>query len=540
MTTTPDSALTGLTVATRSARPASAAGRAARFATALLLAGLVACSATVRAPAPGAAGGIAAIAAPDAALWLDRLTFGVDSAAAADFRRLGRAGFLDQQLSVDPRPLPVRIAAQTAAFDVARIDPVAEIETVRAERRRLNELGDPGAKEAGLKSLNEAGNRYAYQATARLLLEAVYSRQQIREQMVWFWLNHFSVFEHKADLRWLVADYDARAIRPLALGRFRDLVLASLVHPAMLQYLDNSQNAAGHVNENYARELMELHTLGVSAGYGQHDVQELARVLTGVGIAAQHRPPTLRPELAPYYRMEGGMEFNPARHDFGAKTLLGQPLRERGFAEVEEAVTRLVRSPACALFISRKLATYWVADQPPEALVKQLAGTFQRTDGDIAAVLRELFASREFAASLGGKFRDPYHYVVAAVRFAYDGRTIVNPRPLVNWVNALGEPTFGRQTPDGYPLTEAGWASSGQLSKRFEIARTIGGGAARLFEPEDGNRVPGGGFPQLASRLYFEVVEPRLSEQTRTALAQTTSQQEWNTLLLASPEFNYR
>jgi len=234
------------------------------------------------------------------------------------------------------------------------------------------------------------------------------------------------------------------------------------------------------------------------------------------------------------------MEFNPARHDFGVKTLLGQPTTGHGFTEIEQAVDRLVRSPACARFVTRKIAVYFVADQPPEALVQRLAVTFQRTGGDIAEVLRELFRAPEFEASLGRKFRDPYHFVVGSIRLAYDGRPIANTHPLVNWLNALGEPLFGRQTPDGYPLTEAGWASAGQMSKRFEIARAIGSGNAGLFEPEDGSAGHIAGFPRLSSRLYFDAVEPRLAQRTRAILDQATSPQEWNTLLLASPELNYR
>ncbi|MDP9083608.1 MAG: DUF1800 domain-containing protein [Pseudomonadota bacterium] len=472
-------------------------------------------------------------------LWLDRVTFGIDSQSVATYRRLGRTGFLDQQLDPDSHSLPPAIDAQIAALEIERLDAAHELLAVREENKRINELPDPPAREAARKSLNERGNRLAYEASRRLLLEAVYSRDQLREQMVWFWLNHFSVFQGKANLRWLVADYEARAIRPHALGRFRDLVIATLTHPAMLEYLDNAQNAADHVNENYARELMELHILGVTGGYTQKDVQELARVLTGVGLAGV-TPPHLKRELQGFYRRDGAMEFNPARHDFGAKILLGQPITAQGFAEIEQAVDRLVSTPACAQFVSRKLATYFVADQPPEALIRRLAATFHRTDGDITAVLRDLIRSPEFAASLGTKFRDPFHFIVGSIRLAYDGRAVENTHPLVNWLNGLGEPLFGHPTPEGYPLTESGWASSGQMSRRFEIARTIGSGNAGLFEPEDGGAKSTTGFPRLSSRTYYEELEPRLSAKTLAALDQAASQQEWNTLLLASPEMNYR
>jgi uncharacterized protein (DUF1800 family) len=285
---------------------------------------------------------------------------------------------------------------------------------------------------------------------------------------------------------------------------------------------------------------MELHTLGVDSGYTQQDIQELARILTGVGINASGNPPQLKPEWQPLYHRAGAFEFNPARHDFGPKTLLGKRIEGSGFDEVEQAVDLLVAQPACARFVARKLATYFVADDPPRALVEHMARTFQKTHGDIAAVLATLFESHEFQASLGEKFKDPEHFVVSTLRLAYDGRPIENTHPVLNWLNALGEPPFGRQTPDGYPLTEAGWASSGQISRRFEIARAIGGANAGLFEPEDGRPPTTTGFPQLSTRLYFGVVEPFLSVNARNALDHAGSQLEWNTYLLASPDFNYR
>jgi uncharacterized protein (DUF1800 family) len=314
--------------------------------------------------------------------------------------------------------------------------------------------------------------------------------------------------------------------------------MATLQHPAMLQYLDNSQNAAGHINENYARELLELHTLGVNSGYTQQDVQELARVLTGVGVNAGESP-RLKPPMQRLYIRNGAFEFNPARHDFGAKTFLGHPIAGKGFGEVEDAVDRIVEQPACARFISRRLAMYFVADNPSPALVERLAQTFMQTRGDLAAVLHTLFLSREFDAALGGKFKDPTRFVVSAVRFAYDGRPISNTRPLLNWLNGLGEGPFARQTPDGFPVTELAWASSGQMSRRFEIARAIGSGNAGLFDSEDGGPGAAAGFPQLSNRLYFEAVEPFLAARTKEALGRANSQQEWNTFLLSSPDFSY-
>jgi uncharacterized protein (DUF1800 family) len=471
-------------------------------------------------------------------LWLERVTFGLDSSSVAEYRRLGRERFLEHQLDAGDTALPPAIAAQINALEVSRADPEKWLAELNGQYKTINAMADGPGKEQARKTLNERGNKLAYEAVRRELLRAVYSPSQLQEQMVWFWLNHFSVHQNKANLRWLVGDYAERAIRPHALGHFRDLVLATLEHPAMLQYLDNNQNAAGHINENYARELMELHTLGVGAGYTQDDVQQLARVLTGVGINAGN-PPKLKPEWQRLYRRNGAFEFNPARHDFGTKTLLGHGIESSGFPEVEEAVTLIVRQPACARFISRELASYFVADNPPPRMVERMSQTFMHTDGDIAAVLHTMFLAREFNAALGGKFKDPMRFVVSAVRFAYDGRPINNTRPMLNWLNGLGEAPFGRQTPDGYPLTELSWASSGQMSRRFEIARVIGAGNAGLFEPQDGSAATASGFPQLSNRLYFEAVEPFLAVHTKEALNRANSQQEWNTFLLSSPDFSY-
>jgi uncharacterized protein (DUF1800 family) len=332
-----------------------------------------------------------------------------------------------------------------------------------------------------------------------------------------------------------------QAIRPHVLGHFRDLVLATMTHPAMLQYLDNAQSAAGHVNENYARELLELHTMGVGSGYTQQDVQELARVLTGIGVSTATEAPKLKPEWQKQYQHRGAFEFNPARHDYGEKVLLGKKIEGSGFDEAAQAVDLIVAQPACAHFVATRLATYFVADAPPPALVEKLSRVFQRTQGDLSAVVEALFTSDELIKSTGGKFRDPMQYVVGSLRLAYQGRTIVNLQPAIGWLNSLGEAPFGRTTPDGYPLVASAWSSSGQMSRRFEIARAIGSGNAGLFQTA--GAPPGtqpGGFPQLATPLYYEFIEPRLGPDTRAALDRAASQAEWNTYLLASPELNYR
>ncbi|MDR3386681.1 MAG: DUF1800 domain-containing protein [Rudaea sp.] len=471
------------------------------------------------------------------ALWLERITYGLDSATVQRFHQLGRRAFLDEQLAAKTDALPAPVQARIDAFDITRLSPPQLIADEVAERERMKSMD--GADLAQLrKQRNTLGDHYLDETVQRQLLRATYSPAQLKEQMSWFWLNHFSVFARKGAIRWLAADYEEHAIRPHALGHFRDLLMATLRHPAMLQYLDNAQNAAGHINENYARELMELHTLGVDGGYTQQDVQELARVLTGVGIALKPDMPRFRPQGQRGAIRDGAFAFYPARHDFGDKTLLGHTIRGQGFAEVEQAVDLLVKQPACARFISRQLAEYFVADEPPTKLVEAMAHTFQHSDGDIAAVLRTLFESREFDASLGTKFKDPMHYVVSSVRLAYDGRTVSNAQPLANWLNGQREAPFGHQSPDGYPLVENAWASSGQLSRRFEIARSIARG--NLLAPIDGSPPAMPDFASASNRLYVEGIAPYLSKTTLVALTEATSPLESNTFLLASPEFNYR
>ena len=473
------------------------------------------------------------------AVWLERVSFGLESATVADYRRLGRERYLEEQLHGGPaEDLPPPIAAQIQELSAQQAAPERRLQELQERRKTINAMADGPAKEQARKLLNDEAGQSAYRAIRLELLRAVYSPAQLREQMVWFWLNHFSVFQYKADLRWLISDYEEQAIRPYALGRFHDLVLATLEHPAMLQYLDNSQNAAGHINENYARELMELHTLGVNGGYSQQDVQQLARVLTGVGVNAGPAP-HLKPEWRDLYVRRGAFEFNPARHDYSDKQFLGHTIKGRGLAEVDEALDILVHHPATATHLSRQIATYFASDNPPDALVRKMAQTFASSNGDIAAVLSTMVHAVEFSASLkpGTRFKDPVQYVLSAVRLAYDNKVILSTTPIQGWLNRMGEGLFNHETPDGYPMTSASWNGPGQMLVRFEVARAIGSSSAGLFKPDGPNAVDQPAFPLIQNALYFNGLKRTLGPSTLAALDKAISPQDWNTLYLSSPEF---
>ena len=474
--------------------------------------------------------------------WLDRLSWGAQPSGWQALRQQGEAAWLAAQLRPAPLArLPEAAQRQVDALSITQTPADTLWLRLEAQRRAADAQPDEEARKAAQQAYQQAMNLVAREATQRAVWRALYSPQQVQEQMVWFWCNHFHVFQGKANLRALVGDYEERAVRPHALGRFRDLLGAVVRHPAMLRYLDNEHNAAGRLNENFARELMELHTLGVDGGYTQRDVQELARVLTGVGVVLPDAPPPrLRPEWQALWVRQGAFEFNPARHDSGPNTLLGAPLRAQGLAELDEALDRLARAPATARHVCRQLARFWVADEPPPALVERLAGVFLRSQGDIAQVLRALVDAPEFLASLGRKFRDPVHFVLAGLRFAYDDRVILNPNPVLGWVARLGQPWYGRVTPDGYPLDQAAWSGSGQMAARFEVARAMASGPSWLFRTEAPPLLEQPAFPQLSNALYHEAVAQALGPPTRQALAQATSAQDWGTLLLSSPEFMHR
>ncbi len=491
----------------------------------------------------GTLGAVAAEAsefnAHDLAL-LDRLTWGINASSAEHLRALGAERWLQEQLHPPANTaLPDTVKAQIEAMPDVHKLPFDIAVAFEQQAKSANQVADADQKKAAQQVYQGAMNDRARQAAARSILRALYAPDQLRERMIWFWFNHFNVHQYKANLRILVGDYEDRAIRPFALGKFGALLAATMHHPAMLRYLDNADNAVGHVNENYAREIMELHTMGVGSGYTQADVEALARILTGVGIDVKPEDPKLKPEPQSQLVREGAFEFNPSRHDYGDKTFLGHTIKGRGLAEVDEALDILVHHPATAAHLSRQIATYFVADNPPDSLVQKMAQAFKTSDGDIAAVLATMVHAPEFSASLkpGSRFKDPVQYVLSAVRLAYDDKVIVNTSPIQSWLNRLGEGLFNHETPDGYALTSASWNGPGQMMVRFEIARQVGSGSSGLFKPDVPNAADQPAFPLIQNALYFNGLRQTLGPPTLAALDKAISPQDWNTLFLSSPEF---
>jgi hypothetical protein len=284
---------------------------------------------------------------------------------------------------------------------------------------------------------------------------AIFSRRQLYEAMVEFWSDHFNIYIRKNALMVALKVVDDReVIRPHALGNFRDLLMASVSSPAMLSYLDNVHNEKGRPNENYARELMELHTLGVHGGYSQADVQEAARVLTGWGM--RRRGPD-----------QGQFFLNAAAHDEGEKELLGQvfPAGQGGQQDVAQLVDLLANHPSTAQHLATKLVRRFVADEPPAALVERVAQTFTASGGDIQSVLRVLFLSEEFATA-PPKLKRPYTFLVSALR-AVNGQATYG-QTLANWLQMLGQPLFQWPPPNGYPDVSGAWVAN--LLPRWNFA----------------------------------------------------------------------
>src|SRR6516225_3725844 len=398
---------------------------------------------------------------------LNRLAFGPTLDEFGYVKKNGLERYIVEQLDPGSIPEPIELQWRLAQLDTLKLNPV-QLRQLYGPIRTLRGFKPNADLE---KAQRERVRLILRDASEARILRAVLSRRQLEEVMVDFWFNHFNVFSEKGlDDLW-IGNYEEQAIRPFVLGRFRDLLFAATKHPAMLVYLDNalstapgSPGARGKqkgLNENFAREVMELHTLGADGGYTQEDVVTLARILTGW---------TVNPPDARFYPQYAAV-FEGTRHDYSPKVFLGHTLTSRGKGEGEEALDILARSPATAHHISLELAQYFVADEPPLTLVDRLTTRFLETDGSIREVLKSLFASREFWDSYGQKYKTPYQFVVSAVRAA--GIPIGSVSPLLRAMDQFGMPLYGCLTPDGYKNTEDAWLSPDATTRRISFATAL-------------------------------------------------------------------
>jgi uncharacterized protein (DUF1800 family) len=304
------------------------------------------------------------------------------------------------------------------------------------------------------------------------LLRATYSNRQLDELLVDFWFNHFNVFLQKGADRYLVTSYERDVIRPHVLGKFHDLLLATAESPAMMFYLDNWQSVSPTLpqregkrrglNENYARELLELHTLGVDGGYSQHDVVEVARCFTGWTIAGP--------------RKGGGFEYNDRVHDKGQKVVLGHVIAAGGgMSDGLKVLEILAKQKATAHFISKELAVRFVSDNPPESLVARMAKTFEKKDGDLREVMRTMLRSPEFWSpeAYRAKVKTPFEAMVSSLRLT--GANVESTVALANELRKEGEPLYGKLEPTGYSNANAEWVSSAGLLERMNFGLALAG-----------------------------------------------------------------
>jgi uncharacterized protein (DUF1800 family) len=374
------------------------------------------------------------------------------------------------------------------------------------------------------------------------LYRAVYSNRQLEEVLTDFWFNHFNVYLDKGADRYLVTSYERDAIRPHVLGKFGDMVRATAEHPAMLWYLDNWQSVAPDtqmrrarlagkgrqrgINENYARELLELHTLGVDGGYTQKDITEIARCFTGWTMTNPQRA-------------DGSYQFIDRVHDKGEKVVLGVQIPAGGGKEDGlKVIDILAHHPSTARFVSRKLAQRFVADNPPDSLVNAMADTFRKTDGDIRSVLRTMLDSKEFwsQGAFRAKVKSPLEMVASAVRAT--GAEVTFAFGLANKIADLGQPLYRKQEPTGYSNTSEEWVNSAALLARMNFALALAQ-----------NTLPGvkidparfqGDPNEVARTLLFTAASAQTREAIDRGLTEKKEPPVIAGLILGSPEFQRR
>lgn len=433
-----------------------------------------------------------------------------------------RAGFAAQILALPP----VERLARLEGLPPEQLRGFMRKLTGR-QRLELTAGMTPRQRETALALVNPEGVVVRELLDTRLLTD-LYSRRELQAVMTDFWLNHFNVYLKKGPFpAWYLADYGQTAIAPRALGRFEDLLVATAESPAMLFYLDNYSSIGPEspaairareapkarrrdlgLNENYARELMELQTLGVDGGYTQADVVAVAKVFTGWTIADPWQG--------------GGFVFSPQRHQPGPKYVLGHTIAENGENEGLEVLHLLAANPATARHLSRELAVRFVGDDPPPALVARMTAAYLHSDGDIREVLATLFASPEFWSRkyYRSKVKTPEEFVLSAVRAT--GGEVRNSAPVLQAMDELGMPFYGCQTPNGYPWTGRSWLNAGDLLGRMNIALALASNRLGvLADFDDLMRIAGPDELSAAgkgARLAQALLEVEPNPQTRKAV----------------------
>jgi uncharacterized protein (DUF1800 family) len=385
------------------------------------------------------------------------------------------------------------------------------------------EAMQPNAAKPPAQPLNIIQKTYRAEALARLQ-RAVIADCGFTERLVAFWSNHFCISANKGELaRMWAGSFEREAIRPHVLGRFSDMLRAVEQHPAMLFFLDNQQslgpdsragqNRKRGLNENLAREIMELHTLGVGGGYSQDDVTSLARIITGWTFAGRQG------QLGP----PGNFVFNANAHQPGAQRLLGKVYDASGVAQGEAALSDIARHPSTAKFVATKFARHFVADDPPPAVAARLQEVFYKSDGDLRVLTATLLDSDEAWQAPLTKLRSPYEFLVATGRLL--ARIPDDPGPYLNGLNLLGQPLWTPAGPNGFPDTNAAWAAPEGMKLRLDIAAQLASRVANNFDPRD--------------LLEFAAADAA-SPDTRRTIERAESRQQALALLLMSPEFQRR
>ncbi|MEL6470449.1 MAG: DUF1800 domain-containing protein [Cyanobacteria bacterium J06623_4] len=449
---------------------------------------------------------------------LDRLGFGPRPGDRQRVENMGVEAYIEQQLNPPDNVEPAELANRLNGFSMLKLSPTAIFERHATPRRPTDEQR---------RKANERQDQIATETHQARLLRSLESQYQLQEVMVDFWFNHFNVFAGKALTRIWFGSYEQAAIRPHVLGKFRDLLGATAKHPAMLSYLDNwlntdpsSDAAKGRfkgLNENYARELMELHTLGIDGGYSQADVEALARIFTGWSLV-HHQQEAVD---------DSGFVFVDNRHDASDKVFLETPIANGGVAEGEAALDLLSEHPATARHISYKLAQYFVADDPPPSLVDRLARRFTETQGNIRDVLSTLFSQDEFwdMAHYQRKFKTPHQYVLSMARAI----GLTNPeedqlKPLGGAMRQLNMPLYNCRMPDGYAQVESAWLSPDSMLRRVSLAISYVNQRKHLIPEPD---------------ALLETLGNPFSESSLTTIRQAPEAAQAS-LILGSPEMMYR